>query len=273
VAGVAPAHAPHDAAVALDALDAHGDASSRRASSARKLPGAGGGTGGYASARSTGRSVGGTAPCSIHSSNAARGIRSREHSRAGAQLAALDRAVDRARRQAGELGRFGDAQQRGVGRSGRIGRIGPHTSKEARTPIGPLGFVAADRRRRAQRRKHVPVWYLSTSGRGFGTRQNPCKSRKPSSGLEPETPSLPSGARGAPDAATRPANGSSVAPSGVRRRQAKQAVLRPFGHRSVTRSWASGSFCPCSMSRSSGAAIRTTNEKDRGCTPGLSVSC
>ena len=44
-----------------------------------------------------------------------------------------------------------------------------------------------------QRREDIPVWYLSTSGRGFRTRRNPCKSRKPSSGLEPETPSLPSG--------------------------------------------------------------------------------
>src|SRR6266540_3561473 len=79
LAGLAPAHAPDDGAVlAFDPLDTHG-CSSRRARSERKLPAAGAGTRGYVSGL---RSAARTAHAATHSSNAARGIRRREQSRA-----------------------------------------------------------------------------------------------------------------------------------------------------------------------------------------------
>jgi hypothetical protein len=79
LARLAPAHAPDDTAVlSFDPLDAHG-VSSRRARSERKLPAAGGGgTRGYVVTGSGTR----TTQRSTHSSNAARGIRRREHNRA-----------------------------------------------------------------------------------------------------------------------------------------------------------------------------------------------
>ncbi len=123
--GLAPAHPPdHLAVVALEAFDAPGDDSSRRASSTRKLPAAGEGTGGYA----IGRSAGCTAQCSIHSSNAARGIRRREHRARGAQLTTFDRPVDRARRQPGQRGGLRNPQER------RLVVIDAHAFKEAIRP-------------------------------------------------------------------------------------------------------------------------------------------
>ncbi len=140
---LAPAHAPDDAAVALHALDAHHASSCERcARSARKLPA-------------------GSAAASTAARRAGRRARSRGRSRASTA-----RPAQRPPRRA----------------AARWGGLGPHTSREARTPIqASSDSPAAGRRRRVQRRNDVPVRHLSTRGRGLFGDQTPANQTSPPS--------------------------------------------------------------------------------------------